>query len=77
MATVFSRITSKAQTTVPRAVREALGAGPGDALAYRVEGGKVMLTKAPSLDLAYLRSVESSLAEEWLSDEDSEAFDDL
>ena len=73
MATVFSRITSKAQTTVPRAVREALGAGPGDALAYRVEG----LTKAPALDLAYLKSVESSLAEEWLSDEDSEAFDDL
>ena len=77
MATVFSRITSKAQTTVPRAVREALGAGPGDALAYRVEGKKVLLTKAPALDLAYLKSVESSLAEEWLSDEDSEAFDDL
>jgi AbrB family looped-hinge helix DNA binding protein len=77
MSTVFSRITSKAQTTVPKAVREALGAGPGDALAYRVEGGKVLLTKAPALDLAYLKSVESSLADEWASDQDSEAFDDL
>lgn len=77
MPTVFSRITSKAQTTVPRAVREALGAGPGDALAYRVDDGKVLLTKAPALDLAYLRSVESSLAEEWASNDDSEAFDDL
>jgi antitoxin PrlF len=77
MTTVFSRITSKAQTTLPRAVREALGAGPGDALAYRVDGGKVFLTKAPALDLAYLRSVEASLAEEWGSDADSEAFDDL
>ena len=77
MATVFSRITSKAQTTVPRAVREALGAGPGDALAYRVDGKRVLLTKAPALDLAYLKSIESSLAEEWLSEGDSEAFDDL
>jgi antitoxin PrlF len=77
MATAFSRITSKAQTTIPRVVREALGAGPGDALAYRVEGGRVLLTKAPALDIAYLKSVESSLAEEWLSAEDAEAFDDL
>jgi antitoxin PrlF len=74
---LFSRLTSKAQTTIPKAVREALGAGPGDALAFSVEGGRVTLTKAPALDRAYLRSIESSLAEEWLSPEDDAAFDDL
>lgn len=77
MSVLFSRLTIKSQTTIPRGVREALHAGPGDALAYRVEGARVVLTKAPPLDRAYLRSVETSLSEEWLSPEDNAAYDDL
>jgi len=77
MSVVFSRISSKAKTTVPSAVRKALNAGPGDALAYQVEGSHVTVTKAAGLDVTYLKSVESSLAEEWLSDADKAAFDDL
>lgn len=34
---IVSRITSKSQTTVPRAVRDALGLKPGDSLAYAID----------------------------------------
>lgn len=39
------RLTSKSQTTVPRAVRTALGLRPGDEIAYRIDDDKVILTK--------------------------------
>ncbi|MCC7268091.1 MAG: AbrB/MazE/SpoVT family DNA-binding domain-containing protein [Caulobacteraceae bacterium] len=77
MSLVFSRITSKAQTTVPKDVRQALDVGPGDTLAYRVEGDNVIVTKAPAFDVDYLRAIDASFAEEWLSPEDCAAFDDL
>ena len=43
---ITSKITSKARTTIPRRVREALGVREGDELAYRVQHGRVILTKA-------------------------------
>jgi antitoxin PrlF len=43
---ITSRITSKAQTTIPQAVRSALRVGPGDELAYLIEKGQVILIKA-------------------------------
>ena len=45
-AMITSRLTTKAQTTVPQAVRVALGLTPGDELAYVIEQGRVVLTKA-------------------------------
>jgi antitoxin PrlF len=48
---IQSRITSKAQTTVPQAVRRALGVGPGDEIAWEIEEDRVVLRRAkPSLD---------------------------
>lgn len=48
---IHSRISSKAQTTIPRAVREALGVREGDVLAYEIEGDRVVLKRArPSVD---------------------------
>jgi antitoxin PrlF len=44
--TITSKITSKAQTTIPQAVRAALRVGEGDEIAYRIEGDRVILTKA-------------------------------
>jgi bifunctional DNA-binding transcriptional regulator/antitoxin component of YhaV-PrlF toxin-antitoxin module len=41
---IHSRITSKSQTTIPRAVREALGVGPGDRLGYVFRGKDIVLT---------------------------------
>lgn len=42
---ITSRLTSKAQTTVPQAVRAALRLQPGDELAYAIEDGRVILTR--------------------------------
>ncbi|HZF44454.1 MAG TPA: type II toxin-antitoxin system PrlF family antitoxin [Sphingomonadaceae bacterium] len=43
---IVSRLSTKWQTTVPRSVREALGVGPGDTLAYRIEGDQVFVSRA-------------------------------
>ena len=43
---ITSKLTSKAQTTVPQAVRGALRLSPGDEIAYAIEDGRVILTKA-------------------------------
>lgn len=43
---IVSKLTSKAQTTIPQPVRAALRLGPGDALAYQIDEGRVILTKA-------------------------------
>ncbi len=42
---IHSRITSKAQTTIPRAVREALRLEIGDELAYEIDGDRVVITR--------------------------------
>ena len=43
---ITSRLTSKAQTTIPRSARNALRLEPGDELAYAIDGARVVLTKA-------------------------------
>jgi antitoxin PrlF len=43
---ILSKLTSKAQTTIPQSVRRALQLKPGDELAYQVVDGHVILTKA-------------------------------
>ena len=40
---IESGITSKGQTTLPKAVREALGIKPGDRIRYAILDGKVMM----------------------------------
>lgn len=45
---ITSRLTTKAQTTIPRAVRLALDLREGDELSYSIEGGVVLLAKAVS-----------------------------
>ncbi len=77
MDAAFSKLTAKAQTTVPKEVRDALGVKPGDMLVYRIgKGGRVTVAKAEPLDHAYLKSVESTLSE-WESAEDARAYDKL
>jgi len=76
MNAIFGKITSKAQTTLPKEVREALGVKPGDMLVYRISKGKVTLARAEPMDRAYLKAVESTLSE-WSSAEDAAAYDKL
>ena len=42
---ITSKLTSKAQTTIPQPVRKALNARDGDELIYEIEGNRVILTK--------------------------------
>ena len=42
---ITSRLTSKAQTTIPQPVRQALSVRDGDELAYEIDGSRVILTK--------------------------------
>jgi antitoxin PrlF len=42
---IISKITSKSHTTIPKAVRAALNLKEGDELVYRIEDGKVTLTR--------------------------------
>jgi len=43
-------ITAKGQTTVPRAVRQALGVGHGSRIAFRIEGDLVTVRALPEPD---------------------------
>ena len=46
---ITSKITSKAQTTIPQAVRMALRVKAGDEIAYTIEGDRVILTRATAV----------------------------
>lgn len=43
---ITSKLTKKARTTIPQAVRVALGLCEGDEIAYSIEEGRVVLTRA-------------------------------
>ena len=70
---ITSKLTSKAQTTIPLPVRHALRLAEGDELAYQIEGDRVVLTKARH------GPVEDPFAvfDEWSSEADIRAYGDL
>jgi antitoxin PrlF len=73
MGMIMSKLTTKAQTTIPQAVRTALGLHSGDAIAYVIEDGRAVLTRFDP------REAEDSLASflEWSSDADAKAYGGL
>ena len=73
---ITSKLTSKAQTTIPQPVRIALGVKEGDELAYTIEDGRVMITKASPRTLAGRHPLDDPFATfwEWESEEDERAF---
>ncbi len=75
--TALAKIHSKGQTSIPKEVREALHAGPGDLLAWEVaDDGAVRVRRVRPMDMEYLKAVEGTLSE-WASPEDEEAYRDL
>ncbi|HYB58433.1 MAG TPA: type II toxin-antitoxin system PrlF family antitoxin [Alphaproteobacteria bacterium] len=70
---ITSKLTSKAQTTVPQAVRAALRLRAGDEIVYTIDGSRVILSKAPAAP------VEDPFAtfSEWASDNDRQAYGKL
>ena len=76
---ITSKLTSKAQTTIPQAVRSVLGLSPGDEIAYTIAEGHVLLTKANPPKPRCGAPFEDPFAAftEWDSAEDDKAFADL
>jgi antitoxin PrlF len=68
---ITRRLTSEAQTTVPQAVRTALGLKPGDQVAYSIEQERVVLTKGATT------AIEDPFAAfgEWHSPDDVQAYE--
>jgi antitoxin PrlF len=71
-----SKLTSKYQATIPRPVRQELGVGTGDSLAFVIEGGRVWLRRADPLDREFARALSGTMSE-WLSQADDEAYREL
>ena len=70
---ITSKLTTKAQTTIPQPVRAALKLREGDELVYEIEAGRVILTKAgQGTSDDPLRAFE-----EWDSDADRKAYGSL
>ena len=44
-AVIVSKLTTKAQTTIPKPIRAAFELQPGDELSYEILDGRVILTK--------------------------------
>ena len=72
---IHSRITAKAQTTVPLPVRRALGLGPGDDLVWDIEGERVVLMRAAESADPFVNNLATFT--EWASEADCKAFDNL
>ncbi len=70
---ITSKLTSKAQTTIPQPVRVALGLHEGDEIAYSIEDGRVILTRA------VMETADDPFRTfaEWNSDADRRAYADL
>lgn len=72
MASVFSKITSKSQTVIPREVRDLLGLKPGDRLRYRKTPAGIVIEKAGSME-----DDPFAVFTEWSSAEDDKAYEAL
>jgi antitoxin PrlF len=68
-----SRLTSKAQTVIPKAVREKLGLKPGDLLRYVVENDRIVIEKVRS----DAEDDPFAAFTEWSSEADERAFKSL
>jgi antitoxin PrlF len=67
-------MTSKAQITIPKAVRKALGIEPGDEVVWEIEGDRVIMSRAGGPDM-FVGNF--STFTEWDSEADRKAFADL
>jgi antitoxin PrlF len=70
---ILGKITAKAQTTIPRAVRLALGLQPGDDVVWEIEGEQVVMSRARSTRDPFISNFDTFT--EWASEADCRAFD--
>ncbi len=72
---ITSKLTAKAQTTIPQPVRTALGLRAGDEVAYQIEGDRVVITRRA--DIPGFAEDPFATFEEWNSEADRKAYADL
>jgi antitoxin PrlF len=65
---------AKSQTVVPKEVREALGVGPGDQVAYTIQNGRVILT---AIRRASAEEDPFACFDEWASEADTGGYASL
>jgi antitoxin PrlF len=70
---ITARLSAKAQTVIPKAIRDQLGVGPGDVIVFEVRDGEVVLRplRRPSSDDPF------AVFHEWSSAADEDAYRDL
>ena len=73
MSIVFSKVTSKSQTVIPREVREKLGLKPGDRLRYSTTDKGIVIEKASS----QVEDDPFAIFSEWSSEADEKAYGKL
>ena len=70
---ITSRLSARSQTVIPKAIRERLGIGPGDVIAFEERAGEIVLRPVRAAP------VEDPFATftEWSSEADEEAYGEL
>jgi antitoxin PrlF len=68
---LFSKVSIRGQTVIPREVRERLNLKPGDTLRYRMTEGGILLDKVTEA------SEPLAVFSEWTSEADEKAYREL
>jgi antitoxin PrlF len=70
---IRSKLSSRSRVAVPKAVREAIGVGPGDPIVFEVRDREVVVRRAPEP----ARDDPFAVFTEWASRADAKTYDDL
>lgn len=74
---ITSKLTAKAQTTIPQPVRVALGLRIGDEVIYQIDGDRVVLSRAKPVEATAVMEDPFATFEEWNSEADRRGYADL
>lgn len=74
---LISRITSKGQITIPKAVRTALGLQDGDLVSFSIDNNQATLRRIAQHQEAAATSAVGTDLTEWASPADEDAYRDL
>jgi len=77
MTAIVSKLTSKGQATIPKAIRNVLQIKPGDQIAFQVKDGHVEISRVAPLDIEFAKAQEAGLSQEWMAAEDETAYGSL
>ena len=73
----YSKVTQKYQATIPLNIRKILKLNKGDVLLFKINNKQIIIDKAEPFDIEYHKALQSTLASEWNSKEDDQAYNDL